>query len=144
MQERQPEDRRHENPATVIERHGQTVVAAVALAILLWVGVSVNDNSKFIPVLSTKITSLEKQVVALTAAANAVATDQYRVRDAVRDFAIVSKEVDQIRSSIAIFGREQSARGPRIKNVEEDIRELYKLYRDIDHTEHKKRVTGSK
>ena len=124
-----------ESPISAWERHGQSVLAGVALLILGWVGFTVNENSKNIPVLSTQVMGLERQVRELNSALATDSRDRYYARDAARDFASVYKELDRIRDDSDKFMKEQASRGPRIKALEDQIRiltiEVQRLRNDL-------------
>lgn len=129
------EHRRKSDTVTSWERHGQTVLASLVLVLLTWVGYNVNENSKSIPVMSAEMTALKDQVKALV---NSGANDRYRGQDAIRDFSNVSVKIERMGNSIDVFSREQAARGPRLKNMEEDIRELFKAIRNNSNGKSKK------
>jgi len=120
-----------ERPATVFERHGQSVVAATALLLLAWVGVTVSDNSKGNAVMLTRIGGLELQVTKLEQSISTDMRDRYTSKDAARDFSAAYKEIDRIRDDNSRFMAEQSSRGPRIKSVETQVNELLKAITEL-------------
>lgn len=100
------------------ERHGQSIAATVAMFILGWVGYTVNENSKNIPVLTSQVAGLQSEVVGLKKTVQDDLGERYKRRDAERDFAAVYKEIDRMRSNDDRFMNEQAARGPRLKSLE--------------------------
>jgi len=125
-QTRRVEDLPSERPSTVFERHGQSVVAGIALLLLAWVGLTVSEGEKNNAVMVAKMAGLESQVAKLEQSISTDMKDRYTSKDADRDFKAAYKEIDRIRDDNSRFMAEQSSRGPRIKSVETQVNELLK------------------
>lgn len=66
---------------SVMERHTQTLLTGVALALLLWVGLTLNENSKTIARMDQRLISVEKQLGEVKAASQG----NYTRREAEQD-----------------------------------------------------------
>ena len=124
-----PERRNHshyavEVPATTWERHGQTILAAIVLLLLGWVGLTVQDNATGNAVMTTQLGDLKTKVTELEKTITVDVADRYKVRDAERDFRAVYDEINRIRTDNNNFMKEQASRGPRIGALETQLKEL--------------------
>lgn len=117
-------ERRQEDPVTAWERHGQTITAAVVLLVLSWVGVNVNDNAKNSAVMASQITDLKIKVSELERSLSDTMSDRYRGRDADRDFSVVNKELDRVRTEHSTLLHTQASFTPRFKALEDRVSEL--------------------
>lgn len=106
------------------ERHGQSVVAGLILLSLAWVGATLNAQVTANAVLTEKLEQLETKFASMELQLIARMDDRYRGSDARRDFAAVWTEIERLRANDERFGSEQNRRGPRIKSLEETVKEL--------------------
>ena len=118
---REEDDIYREHPVTTWERHGQSIIAAVVLLVLSWVGINVSDGVRNDAVMATEVSALKLQVAGLETTLKTDMQDRYRGRDAERDFQAVYKELNRVRDDNGRFMAEQSSRGPRIKALEHQM-----------------------
>jgi hypothetical protein len=79
--------------STTIERHTQTILTTIVLALLAWVGLTVLESSQ-------QITVLRVQVAELTHRIDERTGDRYRGDDAKRDFAWRDMRLDELSKRI--------------------------------------------
>lgn len=72
-----------------MERHVQTVLGAIIIALILWVGNTLTTNQTQMAIMHTNLTVLTDEVSKLRAKVEQGVDDRYRASDARRDFADV-------------------------------------------------------
>ncbi len=76
-----------------LERHFQTLVGAVALALLFWIFSSVQELNITVARQSEQIVELANKVAAGT-------NERYRISDAIRDFADRDRRLDRLETRV--------------------------------------------
>lgn len=79
-------------PKSVIERHAQTVIAAIILALCVWMATSVSNMTTAVAVLQSRLASIEQRLTDFRGLMN----DRYRKEDAERDFRSRDFRLDSI------------------------------------------------
>jgi len=74
---------------SITERHIQTIVGAILVTLILWVGVTVTSNKESIAV-------LQVQVQTLQGAINTASLDYYSKSEAEKDLRILSNRIDRL------------------------------------------------
>jgi hypothetical protein len=93
--------------AVPMERHIQTLIGAVLIGLVFWMGTTLNNTSTGMAVLDERVATLTGEVTALrTQVANGI-DDRYRKTDASRDlarvwnhFAAVDDQLDELERRI--------------------------------------------
>ena len=110
--------------ASTMERHGQSIIAAIMLALLVWVGKTVSTQTVDYAVLLSKVSSIEARFDRMEAQLSSSMGDRYKSTDARADFAERDIRIKANSEAIQKFGAEQASRGPRIRQLEEQIKIL--------------------
>jgi hypothetical protein len=84
-----------------IERHLQTVLQAVAVAMLLWAGTSIQDARE-------KIARMEERISEFRVQLTAASDGRYRTNDAARDFAITAAQMNALERRIETLERSRA------------------------------------
>jgi len=101
------------------EQHSQSILSAVIVALLVWVGYSVSQNSKDIAVVGNQFNAMQNQISFMQNQLTAATSDKYTGTNAAKDFLIITKQLDEVKADVKEIGREQQIRGPRIKRLED-------------------------
>ena len=101
------------------EQHSQSVLAAIIVALLVWVGYSVSKNTTAIAVMGHQFNAMQSQMNFMQTQLTAANTNNYTSTDALRDFGRVNKQLDELKVDVKEIGKEQQKRGPRIKRLED-------------------------
>jgi peptidoglycan hydrolase CwlO-like protein len=91
-------ERRQGEPARAWERHIQSVLLAMVLSVMLWVGNSVLSANIHLAQIDERISTLQSQIVAT-----------YRTADAQRDVAEASHQIEALKQRVSTV--EQSING---------------------------------
>lgn len=75
---------------SVLERHVQTIIGAVVVGLLGWVGITLQDMTASVARLEEKVAGLERQLMHL----QSQTADRYTRQDAVRDLTVMRKILD--------------------------------------------------
>lgn len=100
---------------TGLERHVQTVIQFVLVALLLWSGQSTLD-------IKDKVARLEEQFRAMSKDVNTVASDRYTASQAMRDLENVDKKIANIEKSNAAQDEWIRSMRDRVISLEQDFR----------------------
>jgi hypothetical protein len=102
MTARRNSDPDHENHAkeraAPMERHLQTVIGAVLIGLVFWVGSTLTTTQTQMAVLQSKLTSLAEEVAKMRHKVEEGVDDRYRASDARRDFNEVWDAIKDIQS----------------------------------------------
>lgn len=79
-------------PRSVIERHAQTVIAAIILGLCVWMATSVSTMTTAVAVLQSRLGAIEQRLTDFRGLMN----DRYRKDDAERDFRSRDIRLDSI------------------------------------------------
>ena len=85
-----------ETSPTLWERHYQTIIISGSMALMAWVGITVNSSQNKISILNNDIQHLTVQVEKIEAGIG----DRYRAADAKRDFLLRDQQIDGLRKRI--------------------------------------------
>ena len=81
-----------------MERHVQTVLGAIIIALILWVGNTLTTNQTQMAIMQTNLTVLTDEVSKLRLKVEQGVDDRYRASDARRDFADVWDAIKDIQA----------------------------------------------
>lgn len=101
------------------EQHSQSILAAVIVALLVWVGYTVSANSTSIAVMGHQFNAMQAQISFMQTQLTSATSDRYTGTMATKDFLIVTKQLDEVKADVKAIGKEQQIRGPRIKRLED-------------------------
>ena len=102
-----------ETSPTLWERHYQTIIISGSMALMAWVGITVNSSQNKISILNNDIQHLTVQVEKIEAGIGDIhhltvqvekieagIGDRYRAADAKRDFLLRDQQIDGLRKRI--------------------------------------------
>jgi hypothetical protein len=92
-----------DNKSTVFERHAQTVLGAVVVAILGWSGFTLNNLSVSVAQLTERVSAIQGNMTIL----QSQTTDRYTRQDAVRDLGAVQRSLEDHTSRIRALESKQ-------------------------------------
>lgn len=87
-----------------LERHAQTLIGTVIAALVLWVGLTMQQQSVGIAELRVEVTNLRGQVSSLQSAT----ADRYTAARAASDLAARDREINDLRDRVRTLERERS------------------------------------
>ncbi len=96
-------------PKSVLERHAQTVIAGVILALCLWMASSVSSVGTEVAVLKTQLTAIQARLADFRTMMNS----RYRREDADKDFRLRDAQLADI---LRRLERLENERRPRVPN----------------------------
>lgn len=98
-----PTDNHERERAVPIERHAQTIMGAVLVGLVFWVGSTLNTAQTQMAVLEERVVTLTSEVTSLRNQVASGIDDRYRRADAQRDFgrvwnhlASVDEQLDEL------------------------------------------------
>ncbi len=87
--------------SSILERHIQTVLAAVIVALLSWGGFTLTEVSLQTAVLAERVATLSVKVAALEQKVDKGTEDRYRAADARRDLALRDQRLQTLEQRLA-------------------------------------------
>lgn len=84
----------------MLERHIQTVLAAMMIGLIAWVGVSVTSSRETIAALKVTTTALEKTVYDMKTEIRQAVYNNYTDTDATRDKADIKRQIHEVTSRV--------------------------------------------
>jgi hypothetical protein len=89
-----------------VEKHIQTIVVAVCLALLLWAGTTIIDMRDRITRSEAVLTNVNATVQTLQVQLSSASDDRYRAADARRDFDVRDKKILELEGRITNLERD--------------------------------------
>jgi len=95
--------RRSDDDQSVMERHAQTVIGAIIIGLILWVGNTVTQNQKQIAEMTVKIAFMVDKINTLEARLSMAAEDRYKGKEALLAHGHLQVSLDRLSDRIKVL-----------------------------------------
>jgi len=86
-----------------MERHAQTVIGAIIIGLIIWVGSTVTENQRQITSMTVKMAFLLEKVKTLEIQLSAAAEDRYRAKEAVLAHDHLSDAIGELSDRVKVI-----------------------------------------